>query len=281
MAFFGFTLGGAGASGSVATAVAAGAAALDAAAAGADAGVAGGFAAGAGVVAGAFATGAAGVSVDEVAAAGAPAGGAEAGVAGDFAGACGLRRSFRCVFVWHQFAPLFMCVNRAASNAATPRNQAASAALADHRLKPALPTWRKQRFNHAACCCGKILGVTIPPRFRKSRQPVYVHVFYLNHFEQSKARMRASPTAPAGAAMRRFGNAVVARDVVDHHGAGANSRSEFPAAARVACPDAGAQAEWRIVRESDGFVGGRDRTNREHGAECFFAHELHRVVHVV
>ena len=106
MAFFGFTLGAAGASGSVATAVAVGAPAVDAEAAGADAGVAGGFVAGAGVVAGAFATGAAGVSVDEVAAAG----GVEAGAAVVSPG-LRLRRSCRCVFVWHQFAPLFMALN--------------------------------------------------------------------------------------------------------------------------------------------------------------------------
>ena len=113
MAFFGFTLGAAGASGSVATAVAVGAPAVDAEAAGADAGVAGGFVAGAGVVAGAFATGAAGVSVDEVAAAG----GVEAGAAVGLR----LRRSCRCVFVWHQFAPLFMALNDN-SNPPTPRD---------------------------------------------------------------------------------------------------------------------------------------------------------------
>ena len=166
MAFFGFTLGAAGPSGSVATAVAAGvAAALDAGAAGADVGVAGGFAAGAGVVAGAFATGAAGVSVDEVAAAG----GVEAGACRCFRRGLQLRRSFRCVFVWNQFAPLFIALNHDNSNPTTPRNQATSAALAQHGLEPAFPARREQRFDHAAGCGGKILGVAVPPRFRKSR----------------------------------------------------------------------------------------------------------------
>ncbi len=92
--------------------------------------------------------------------------------------------------------------------------------------------------------------------------------------------MRASPTAETGSTMRRFGDAVVTRDVIDHYRAGANSRREFPASAGVPRPDTGAQAKRRIVREGDGFVGGSHRANREYGAECFVAHELHRVVDV-
>ena len=100
MAFFGFTLGGAGASGSVATAVAADAAAVDAAAAGA---VAGGFAAGGGVVAGAFAAGAAGVSVDEVAAAGGAAVGAAAVVSPAVAAATEFPVRFRLASIRSPF----------------------------------------------------------------------------------------------------------------------------------------------------------------------------------
>ena len=161
MAFFGFTLGAAGASGSVATAVAVGAPAVDAEAAGADAGVAGGFVAGAGVVAGAFATGAAGVSVDEVAAAGE----AAAGEAVGFAAATEFPVRFRLASIRSPFIAL----NYDNSNPTTPRNQATSAALAQHRLEPAFPARREQSFDHAAGGGGKILGVAVPPRFRKSR----------------------------------------------------------------------------------------------------------------
>ena len=160
MAFFGFTLGAAGASGSVATAVAVGAPAVDAEAAGADAGVAGGFAAGAGVVAGAFATGAAGVSVDEVAAAGEAAAGEAVGFVAGVSGAfsSGINS-----------LPFLSPLNYDNSNPTTPRNQATSAALAQHRLEPAFPARREQSFDHAAGGGGKILGVAVPPRFRKSR----------------------------------------------------------------------------------------------------------------
>ena len=92
--------------------------------------------------------------------------------------------------------------------------------------------------------------------------------------------MCASPTAETGSTMRRFGNSVVTRHIIDHHGTGANSRRQFPASAGVPRPDAAAQAEWRVIRKGDGLVGGRHGTNREHGAECFFAHQLHRVIHV-
>src|ERR1700757_3818291 len=92
--------------------------------------------------------------------------------------------------------------------------------------------------------------------------------------------MSASPTAETGSAMRSFGNAVVTRDVIDHHRAGANSRRQFPASAGVPRPDTGAQAERRIVREGNCFVGRTHGTNREDGAECLVAHELHRVVHL-
>src|SRR6266436_6569301 len=92
--------------------------------------------------------------------------------------------------------------------------------------------------------------------------------------------MGASPTAETGSTMRRFGNAVITCHVVDHHRTGANSRRDFPAATRVLRPDTGAQAKRRIVREGNCFVGRSHRTNREHRAECFLAHELHRVVDV-
>src|SRR5579864_1505011 len=92
--------------------------------------------------------------------------------------------------------------------------------------------------------------------------------------------MSASPTAETGSAMRGFGNAVVTRDVIDHHRAGANSRRQLPASAGVSRPDTGAQAERRIVREGNCFLGRSHGTNREDGAECFVAHELHRVVHL-
>src|SRR5580704_16216165 len=91
--------------------------------------------------------------------------------------------------------------------------------------------------------------------------------------------MRVAPTACAGTAVRRFGDAVIARDVVDHHGAGANARGDFLAAIRVAGPDTGAQAERRVVCERDGFLGAYDGLDRDHGTERFLAHELHGVVH--
>src|ERR1700723_1440040 len=83
--------------------------------------------------------------------------------------------------------------------------------------------------------------------------------------------MGMAPAARAGAAVGGFGDAVVAGDVVDHHGTGADARGDFAAAAVVGGPDAGAEAEGRIVGERDGCFGIRDGANGDHGAESFFA----------
>src|ERR1700693_3221846 len=111
-----------------------------------------------------------------------------------------------------------------------------------------LPAWREKRFHKTAGRSGKLRSVTEPPGFRDARQTVNINIFYLNHFVQSKARVRASPTAGAGSAVRRFADAVIARDVVDHYGARPNPRRNFGAAARIRGPHAGGQSEGRIVR---------------------------------
>src|ERR1700728_88294 len=103
-----------------------------------------------------------------------------------------------------------------------------------------LPAWREKHFHQASGCGGKLRRVTEPPGFRDARQTVNINIFYLNHFEQSKARVRASPAAGTGATVWSFADAVIAGDVVDHHGACSNARGNLGTASRIGGPHAGA-----------------------------------------
>ena len=91
--------------------------------------------------------------------------------------------------------------------------------------------------------------------------------------------MRAPPAAFSAAAVRSFADAVVARDVIHHHRPGSKPRGHFLAAARIAGPNAGAQTERRVVRQPDGLLHGRHRTDCHHRPKSFLAHQLHRVIH--
>ena len=90
--------------------------------------------------------------------------------------------------------------------------------------------------------------------------------------------MATAPAAIAGAAVRRFGDAVITGDVVDHDRAGVEARGEFAAAASAGGPDTRAEGKRRIVGERDGFVGVFYHLNRENRAEGFFAHQVHGVI---
>src|SRR5262245_30316364 len=66
----------------------------------------------------------------------------------------------------------------------------------------------------------EIRAVAEPPLLGAARCAVNVNIFRLHQFEQAGFAVSASPAAEAAAAVRRFGDCVVADGVVDHHGAG-------------------------------------------------------------
>ena len=71
-------------------------------------------------------------------------------------------------------------------------------------------------------CSGRLRQrpvVSKPPGLGLARQPIHIHVFYSNHFQQTKTGMRASPTAQPSAAVRGLGHAEVAGQVIHHDGA--------------------------------------------------------------
>src|ERR1700690_591706 len=78
------------------------------------------------------------------------------------------------------------------------------------------PLRRKKKIDKAIGGHGKILIVAEPPRLRGARQQIDVHILYLNHLEQAKARVRTSPAARTAAAVRSFADAVITGDIIDH-----------------------------------------------------------------
>src|SRR5580704_562886 len=170
------------------------------------------------------------------------------------------------------------CLNRGLNSVAA-KDYAAGTAFLRQRCESLRPTRREQRFNKAPRCDRELRSVTEPPGFRDAGQPVHINIFYLNHFEQSKPGVRASPAAGAGSAVWSFTDAVITGHIIDHHRAGTNARCDLAPATRIAGPHTGTEAERRIIRKRNSFVGRGHDLNRKHWAEGFFAHKLHGVVH--
>src|SRR5277367_5910207 len=95
--------------------------------------------------------------------------------------------------------------------------RAARACESGHATRPLR---RKKKIDEAIGGRGNILIVAEPPGLRGARQQIYVHVLYLNHLEQAKARVRASPAARTAATVRSFADTVIAGDIIDHYRAG-------------------------------------------------------------
>ena len=56
------------------------------------------------------------------------------------------------------------------------------------RLRHSLPDAAREKKLDEAIRGGKyVFVVTEPPRLRTARKPLHVHVFYLNHLQQTKA----------------------------------------------------------------------------------------------
>ena len=144
----------------------------------------------------------------------------------------------------------------------------------------ATPARREKKIREPVRSRRKTLTISEPPRFRCPRHAVHVHVFYSNHFKQSKSRMRAAPSACSASTVRSLANAIIARDVVHHDGACPEPRSDGFAELGVAGPNACAQAELGIICPSNRLVDRFDRGNREHRSESLFSHQLHRVIHI-
>lgn len=74
-----------------------------------------------------------------------------------------------------------------------------------HRLHlaPALaPAWRMRKFDEPRRRLIYLATVTKPPRLRPARQPIHIHIFYLNHFPQANTPVCPAPSAVPAASDR-------------------------------------------------------------------------------
>src|SRR5580658_1794684 len=83
------------------------------------------------------------------------------------------------------------------------------AAAAPQRRHAPLPIRREQHLDESIGRRSQFRAVAVPPALRDPRQAVDINVFYVNHFEKAKTRVRASPSARAAPAVRRLRDAVI------------------------------------------------------------------------